>query len=148
MPMLPDHPDQEQAMEGFHAELLKRLPLAQSVLTLWGWVMSPEVLDRLYEEYRGRGYERVLSFAQLVGLVQDALLEHQGSGRQSFERARERDLLEVSNGSAYEKLGRLPVALSQAFLSLAGSRLAEALPQEGVAVVLPKSLKGLEVMVL
>jgi IS4 transposase len=135
-------------MEGFHAELLKRLPLAQAVLTLWAWVMCPEVLGGLYEEHRGRGYERALSFAQLVGLVRDALLEHQGSGRQSFERAREQELLDVSNSSAYEKLGRLPVALSQAFLSLAGSRLAEALPQEGVAVVLPESLKGLEVMVL
>ena len=45
----------------------------------------------------------MISFGLFVQLIADALLEHHGSGRQSFERARETKDLEASIRAAYKK---------------------------------------------
>jgi hypothetical protein len=140
----------------FQRELLARLPLADSVLSLLGYLWSPSFLDRLFDEHRGRCYEQDLTFPRLVELVRDALLIHHGSGRASFEAAAEaRDEgLPVLVGSVYQKLARLPVALSQALLRESACQLPALLPPamqvdtDTDDDALPASLRGLEVVAL
>ncbi len=115
-------------MDGFQKELLDRLPLAEAVWTLFRFVAGPEVLDDLFERHRGRAYQDAISFSLLVSLVSDALLIHSGSGRRSFQQARNEGVLEVTDAAAYGKLRRLPIAVSEAFLSEAGDRLREMQP--------------------
>jgi hypothetical protein len=121
--------------------VLARMPLAEAVLTLWRWVADETYLDQVFDQNRGRCYERILSFPLMVRLIRDALLEHEGSGRKSFEHARERDELETSFNAAYGKLGRLPIPVSTAFLSGCTARLCEVYPQAEMAhVPIPESL--------
>jgi hypothetical protein len=99
----------------FAREVLTRLPLAEAVLTLWRWVVDPLLLLALFARHRGAGDEKVLSFATLVPLRADALLEHRGSGRQRFARAREQGQWDASVQAVYQKLGRVRLGLSEAW---------------------------------
>ena len=74
-------------MEGFAKEVAKRLPLAEAALRLLAFVCQEDFLNEIFERYRGRSYEKIISFALLVQLIADALLEHDGSGHKSFQRA-------------------------------------------------------------
>jgi Transposase DDE domain len=56
------------------------------------------------------------------------LLEHGGSGHQAFERARDAAILPVSITSAYEKLGNLPVPVSETLLAEGTQRMNAVLP--------------------
>ena len=111
------------------AELLARMPLAEAVLWLWRWIADEEHLESLFDRYRGRCYEKVISFPTMVQLIADALLEHGGSGNQSFRRAREEKVLEASLQAAYGKLRRLPIALSMALLTESSDRLRTVFPE-------------------
>lgn len=115
----------------FAPETLRRLPLAEAVLRLWQWHCAPQALNDLFEAHRGACYTRTLSFATLVGLIGDALLEHDGSGRQSFQRGRAQGELTVSVQAAYQKLARLPLAVSENFLCA---------PTRGLLQLYPESL--------
>ena len=64
------------------------MPLAESVLLLWQQVADAAYLQDLFEKHRGRCYDKILSFPSLVQLIADALLQHDGSARASFERSR------------------------------------------------------------
>jgi len=132
-------------MDDFQRELLARLPLARGVLELFSYVLAPPFLDDLFEEHRGRCYERELSFPQVVHLMRDCLLVHGGSARQSFTRARERGELPVALTNAYGKLARLPLPLSVAFLAEGAARLRELSPGTA-ARPLPPSLEGFDVV--
>ena len=112
----------------FAREVLGRVPLAEAVLSLWAFVMEPEFLAEVFERHRGRSFESVLKFSVFVELIADALLQHQGSGRQSFERARASDTLPTSVEAAYGQLRRVPVSLSEGFLEDATLRLLELRP--------------------
>ena len=50
-------------------DTLARLPLAEAVLTLWRWVADAGSLDQIFDDNRGRCYEKVLSLllARLPG---------------------------------------------------------------------------------
>src|SRR4029450_10668621 len=100
----------------FAWEILSRLPLAEAVLGLWRWVADPLFLLSLFARHRGQGYEKEISFGVLVQLIADALLEHQGSGKKSFARAREEGVLTASVQAVYQKLSRIPLGLSEAWL--------------------------------
>lgn len=65
-------------------EVLARMPLAEAVLTLWCWVADADYLNEVFEENRGRCYEKILSFSLMVRLIRDALLEHKGSGAKAL----------------------------------------------------------------
>src|SRR5688500_11205869 len=134
-------------MEDFQGELLARLPLARAVFHLFSHVLGEPFLGGLFEAHRGRCYERGLSFPQLVYLVRDALLVHEGSANQSFTRAAEAGELPVAAGNAYGKLSRLPVPLSVALLSEGASRLAGLMPP-GLPSPVPASLAGFAVVAL
>ena len=109
----------------FSAAVLQKLPLADAAWRLLHFTMSEAWLSDLWSKNRGLCQERILRFGTLAHLVAEALLQHGGSGRQAFERAREQARLPVSIGSAFEKLGNLPLALSENFLYEGTLRLHE-----------------------
>ena len=127
--------------------MLARMPLAESVLLLWRWVSCDERMQDLWNQHRGRCYEKVISFSLVVHLIADALLKYNGSGRRAFEKAIENEELEASIQAAFKKLGRLPVPLSQAFLSGSTAALREAFP-EWAEWQTPKSLRRFRVITL
>ncbi len=135
-------------MEAPAREIFARLPLAEAVLTLWRWVADANALDQIFDTYRGRCYEKILSFSLIVSLVRDALLEYGGSGRKSFEEAQDRGQLETSFRAAYGKLGRIPIPVSQAFLAECTARLQAVYPEQPQAQTpVPESLDDYEVLI-
>lgn len=76
-------------MKGCSPDVLARMPLAEAVLLVYRWVADDSHLAGLYERYRGRCREQVISFPLLVQLIADVLVKYGGSGRQSFEHAAE-----------------------------------------------------------
>jgi hypothetical protein len=131
----------------FARDTLDRLPLAEAVLLLWQQVADPTFLQDLFNRQRGRGYDKLLSFPTLVELIADALLQHDGSARASFERAIEHDALPVTIPAAYGKLRRLPLTVSNAFLAEGTARLHALLPVRS-ASALPPRLQSFAVIVL
>lgn len=127
-------------MDGFQAELLSRLPLAQAALRVFGYSLDESTLDAVFSEHRGRCYESELRFAELVYLVRDALTLYQGSGNRAFTKAERADLLPVARQNVYGKLSRLPEKLSMALLAVGAQRLGELLAAAPRAVELPASL--------
>ena len=83
----------------------------------------------------------------LVQLIADALLEHQGSGKKSFARAREEGLLTASVQAVYQKLGRMPLGLSEAWLAESTARLRPVYPEAAQLPVAP-ALRDLEVIIV
>lgn len=128
-------------------EVLARMPLAEAVLWLWRWVTCEERMEGLWDRFRGRCYQKVLTFSTMVHLIADALLQYGGSGRQSFENNRQSGELLASVQAAYRKLGRLPIPLSQAFLAESTAALTEVFPAWAKRD-LPYSLDGFQVVVL
>lgn len=131
----------------FAREILSRLPLAEAVLSLWRWVADPLFLLSVFARHRGLGYEKAISFGVLVQLIADALLEHQGSGKKSFERGREQGLLTASVQAVYQKLGRMPLGLSEAWLAESMARLRPVYPEAARLPVAP-ALRDLEVIIV
>jgi hypothetical protein len=128
-------------------QILARLPLAEAVLTLWRWVADADTLDQIFDEHRGRCYQKVLSFSLIVYLVRDALLEYGGSGRKSFDEAKDRGELETSFRATYGKLGRIPIPVSTAMLADCTARLRAIYPGDPVAQTpLPASLDDYHVI--
>jgi Transposase DDE domain len=114
---------------GMHA-LWAKLPLAEAVTQVLRYVGDDARLQAIFDQERGRCYDDMIRFPDLVALVADALLEHGGSGNQSFSRARETGELKASKVAAYGKLGRLPIPLSQAFLADLSHSLRELFPAQ------------------
>ena len=131
----------------FAREVLSRLPLAEAVLSLWRWVADPVFLLSVFTQHRGQGYEKEIRFEVLVQLIADALLEHQGSGKKSFARAREEGLLTTSVQAVYQKLGRMPLGLSEAWLAESTARLRPVYPEAAQLPVAP-ALRDLEVIIV
>jgi hypothetical protein len=134
-------------MEGFDREVLNRLPLAEAAWTLLRHVAGEELLAQLFDRHRGTGGEREVRFALLVELVTDALLEHAGSGRRSFQAAREAGRLSATNEAVYGKLRRLPLELSEALVRATARRLRQVLP-EGCLSDVPPALSRYQVLVV
>ena len=118
-------------MDTFQMELVRRLPLAQATLGLLDFAVDDSFLNRLFEEFRGRCYEDTLRFSTLVGVVRDALLVHDGSGRKSIVQGRHDGEVTVNQSSVYRKLGNLPEPLSQALLREGTMRLEQVAPTGG-----------------
>jgi hypothetical protein len=127
-------------------DVCARMPLAEAALSMWRFVFDEQRLNGLWQQYRGRCYEKVISFPTMTHLVADALLQYGGSGRRSFEKNREAGQLESSVQAAFGKLGRLPLELSQGLLREGTAALRELFPP-GVLRQLPASLKAFDVLV-
>jgi Transposase DDE domain len=106
------------------------IPLAEAVVQVFHYIGDDARLQAIFDENRGRCYDKVIRFPNMVTLIGDALLEFGGSGNQSFSRARETGELNASKEAAYGKLGRLPIPLSQAFLSDLSHSLRELFPEQ------------------
>jgi hypothetical protein len=112
----------------FSAAALTRLPLADAVWRLLHFTMDDPWLEDLWTRKRGRCYEHLLKFSTLAHLIENALLEHGGSGHQAFTRAKEAEALPVSITSTYEKFGNVPLAVSEGLLDEGAQRMATVLP--------------------
>src|SRR5829696_2411470 len=135
-----------QTPTDFARQVLDRLPLAHASLALFTYGVPTSVLADLFGQHRGRGYEDVVTFPQLVAWIFDALIEHHGSGRQALlHRHRQRD--DACGEAFYGKLRRVPSPLSEAFLRDVTDRFAALFPNV-VAHRLPTSVAGFEVLVL
>ena len=129
----------------FGRDVLLRLPLAEAVLWVWRWVADEAVLQELFKRERGRCYEQVLRFPVLVQLIADALLEHRGSGRKSFQRGQAHGQLTTSLQAVYEKLGRVPLSLSEAFLATGTARLCQ-LAAADAQLAVPASVEAFAIV--
>jgi DDE family transposase len=112
--------------------LWAKMPLAEAVVQVFRYVGDDARLQAIFASQRGRCYDDVIRFPDLVTLIGDALLEHGGSGNQSFSRARETGELKASKVAAYGKLGRLPIPLSQAFLADLSKSLRQLFPRQAL----------------
>ncbi|MDP6442407.1 MAG: hypothetical protein QF805_01330, partial [Pirellulaceae bacterium] len=133
-------------MDGFARDVAKRLPLAEAVFRLFDWVCQEEFLQGVFKQYRGRSFELIICFPVFVQLIADALLEHQGSGRQSFQRAEEDGSLTATLRAAYGKLSRVPLSLAIGLLSETTARLWQLFPAGVASREVPKSLAKLHVL--
>ena len=129
----------------FSATVLEKLPLADSVWRLLHFTMDDDWLEDLWSRNRGRCYEQDLKFSTLAHLIADALLEHGGSGHQAFERAQDAAILPVSITSAYDKLGNLPLPVSETLLAEGTQRMNAVLPEIPAVDPLPKCWADYEV---
>jgi hypothetical protein len=123
--------------DAFSAAVLEKLPLADAVWRLLHFTMDDGWLEDLWRRNRGPCYERDLKFSTLAHLISDALLQHGGRGHQAFERAQERGILPVSITSAYDKLGNLPLAVSETLLEEGTQRMNAVLPESPAVDPLP-----------
>jgi hypothetical protein len=127
-------------------DVCARMPLAEAALAMWRFVFNEQGLSGLWEAYRGRCYENIISFATMTHLVAEALLQYGGSGRRSFEKNREAGRLESSVQAAFGKLGRLPLPLSQGLLREGTAAVQELFPRCGLRQP-PASLREFDVVV-
>ncbi len=148
--ILPPHrrtpPVKYQQPTDFARQVFESLPLAQASLALFAYGVTTPFLTDLFQRHRGRCYEDVVTFPQLVDWIFDALIEHRGSGRQAHLQ-RHRQQNDAGNEAFYGKLRRVPSGLSEAFLRDVTDRLAALFP-EVVAHRIPASFDGLEVIIL
>ena len=121
--------------------------VGRSRVSLWRWVADPLFLLSVFARHCGLGYEKEIRFEVLVQLIADAVLEHQGSGRKSFERGREQGLLTASVQAVYQKLGPAPLGLSEAWLAQSTARVRPVYPL-AARLLLPPALQGLEVIIV
>lgn len=134
-------------MDSFTSQVISRLVLADSVLSLWSYATESDFLQQIFEEHRGASYESLVTFPTMVHLISDALLEYEGSGRQALLRAEQFQELEASKEAAYGKLRRIPISLSNAFLAGPSDRLRAVFPAEAEAR-LPASLCDFDVIAI
>jgi hypothetical protein len=132
----------------FALEVLTRLPLAEAFYSSWTFLAPDSVLEELFAEHRGRCYEAKLSFAEIVGLLTEAITRYQGSGHSAISTALERQQLSSKARAVYGKLARLPLPLAEALLVVLTARLRTLFPVGLCRTALPTCLTGLTVVVL
>ena len=128
-------------------EVASRLPLAEAVWRMFEQIGSPEFLEGVFERHRGRSYQLEISFPLFVQLIGDALLEHEGSGRKSFQRSIEAGELLASAQAAYGKLRRVPLSLSVGWLCETSAELQRVYPVRLRGGRVPLSLRRMEVVI-
>jgi hypothetical protein len=124
-----------------------RMPLAEATMSIWRFVFDHQRLSDLWEQHRGRCYEKVISFPTMSHLVAEALLQYGGSGRRSFAKNIEAGQLDSSVAAAFGKLGRLPLPVSQALLREGTTALRELFPP-GHDRQCPESVNAFDLIIL
>lgn len=117
------------AQDEFSAEALRRVPVAEGVLSVLAVLFSEERMSALFDKFRGASYHRTLSFHKLVELMYSAVLEHQAVASQAFDSARNAKEMPVSDQAAYGKIRRMRQSLSHAILSESMAPLREMFPE-------------------
>lgn len=108
--------------------MMSRLPLAIATFELWNWVTDSDRLQQIWDEHRGRCYDRLISFPVMVNVILDALVSGK-SGCESFRDNIKDEVLDASMQAAYGKLGRIPIAVTQALLQVQTKALEEVFPE-------------------
>ena len=125
-------------MNDFERELMRRSPLAACVLETCDFIFDEAFLRSVWDEHRGRCYEDVLKFDDLLRLMRDALINHGGSAHQVFVDLERDGEQPCDESNFYRKLARTPVPLSRALLREGAGRLRQLLPgSAGPAASLP-----------
>jgi DDE family transposase len=127
--------------------LLDRVPLAESVWLLWNEVLPDSFINQVFDDHRGRCYQRDFTLANLVHLVNDALFQHGGRGRQTLIRQGGTAQCPASVQAFYGKLRRVPVEVSEAFLADGAARLRPWLSARPYTE-LPASLREFRVLIV
>jgi Transposase DDE domain len=117
------------AQDEFSVEALRRVPVAEGVLSVLAVLFSEKRMSALFEKHRGRSYLRTLSFHTLVELMYSAILEHKAVGSEAFKSARNANVLTVSDQAVYGKFGRMRQTLSHAIISESMAPLMEMFPE-------------------
>jgi Transposase DDE domain len=136
---------QEARMNPSVPSLLNQLPLAEASWLLWHEVLPEQVLQDIYDSYRGASYERCFSFSQLVHLLNDALTRHQGHAQKTLDQHADSQQCPASEPAFYGKLRRMPIPLSEGFLADGSLRLRSWLPEQPHRQ-LPASLQAFRVL--
>ena len=123
----------------FDTEVCRRLPLAASTLHILDYVVDPTFIASLYDQHRGRSYEKIISFADVIHLLADSLVLDGQSAHRTFQQAKDDGILQVSVRSVYDKIGNTPLQLSAALLTNGTVRLRALLP-DSLAEPVPISL--------
>ena len=118
-------------MDRFEAELMRRSPLAACVLGLSDYVFDDRLLAGVWAAHRGRCYEDVLRFPDLLRLLRDALLRHGGSAHALFVELERGDGGPVDESNYYRKLSRTPAVLKTALPEI-GAHTDEILAELGL----------------
>jgi Transposase DDE domain len=126
-------------------DVCSRMPLAEAALSMFRFVFDEQRLNSLWDQHRGRCYEKVISFPTMTRLVADALLQYGGSGRRSFEKNQESGNLESSVQAVFGKLGRMPLEVSHGFLREGTVALGLLFPRQALRQM-PASLSAFEVL--
>src|SRR5271156_418487 len=99
-------------MKNFTSELMRRSPLAGCVLELSDHLFDGPFLQDVYDSNRGRCYQDVLSFEDVLAMMRDALTRHGGSAHALFVELEADDANPANESSFYRKLANMPVAVS------------------------------------
>jgi Transposase DDE domain len=110
--------------KSFDAETLARLPLLEAVVVLLRHVLSDDHLKAVFAAYRGASYEDMITFAQLVTLMAEALTGDGTLATSLQQREEQSGLEDVPTRQAYyAKLSRIPLSLSLGFFRESVQRL-------------------------
>jgi hypothetical protein len=146
--ILPPKKEERPDDAAFAAQTLGRLPLAEAFYAAWGHVAPDDVLQRIFDDNRGRCYEDTLTFPEVVLALTNALTRHHGSANRALEQAADADTLSVGARAVYAKLSRLPIPLAEALLSGLTARLRCLFPPDVSRCDVPARLAGLSLVVL
>lgn len=112
-------------MEAFARELLRRSPLASAVLEICDHIFDDQLIQDIWQKHRGRCYDDVLQFNDLLRLLRDALIHHGGSANKLFVHLHDSGSKPpVDDSNFYRKLARTPVEVSRALLRQCTQRIA------------------------
>jgi Transposase DDE domain len=128
------------------ATLLRKTPLAESVWLLWNDVVPDPFLNELYHSHRGRCFEHAFTFANIVYLVNDALLRNGGRAHPTLIHHQDSEQCPATQQAFYSKLRRMPIPLSEAFLAVPTQRLRSFLPNRPFLKA-PESLRDFRITV-
>src|SRR5271156_2997669 len=116
-------------MTSFSSELMDRSPLAGCVLELSDHLFDESFLQDVYGPNRGRCHDDVLSFNDVLVMMRDALIRHDGSAHALFIELEADDAHPANESSFYRKLANMPQAVSRALLREGAARLKALMPQ-------------------
>jgi hypothetical protein len=123
----------------FDSEVCRRLPLADATLHMLRFLADESFLDKLYDQHRGRSYEKEIAFGDVVHLLADSLVLNGQSAHRTFQKAKADGKLKASVRAVYDKIANTPPNLSAALLTTGTTRLRDLLP-DALAEPVPASL--------
>lgn len=126
--------------------ILGKTPLAEAVWLLWNEVLPDPFLDEFYQAHRGKCFKHSFSFANMVYLINDALLRHGGRAQPTLHHHQDTEQCPASVQAFYAKLRRMPIPLSEAFLAVPTQRLRSYLPNR-LFVEPPASLRDFRLVI-